>query len=109
MSETEIRQPMGFLHIGDGPILLDYTKHPLTQDSYGIDLHSEPVFVCSTESLDLTKGDVTEEKLADQVGMLTHIVVERIEHYCIPGELILYYETVQLRWDFKIVCKVYKR
>ena len=106
MNSEETWQSIGFLKLGSGPIELDYEKLELVQQNYGVDvLFAKPLVVRESVTLD---GYVTIDSLKEAAGMLTMLVANWLEHNRIPGEIVLHYEMVMLRYDVKVVCKAYE-
>lgn len=104
----EIRTDLGYLKLPDGPInITDYLNIELTQNNFGIDIFSDIVLVGRTIDFKANEN-IDEETFKLKLGMITDIIVRYIEHNRIPGEIVLQYKLLQLGYDFKLVCKVYK-
>lgn len=110
MSDGEVRQPIGFLKLEDGPIQLDYDDLNTVRQNYGIDvLHDKPIVGRMSETIHHDGADDLAEQYKRQMGYLTLIVVRHLEYYRIPGEIVLYYELRRLHWDVKIACMAYRK
>lgn len=106
----EVRSPIGFLMLPDGPIELDYQDLQLSQQAQGVDfLMYQPILIRQSETIYFTKDEAANQRiLKNQLAMVTVLVVHDLQYQRIPGEVMLYYETVTLHWDLRIVCKVYR-
>jgi hypothetical protein len=110
MSEGEVRQPIGFLRLEDGPIQLDPNNLDLVPQNYGIDvLRDEPIIGCVSETMDGGEERDLAELYKYHMEYLTHIVVRHLEHHRIPGRIVLYYELRRLGWDVRIACMAYRK
>jgi hypothetical protein len=106
----EIKQSLGYIKLDSGPIELDYDIIQLEENNYGVDVLQADSIVTRACEIDITDTLVPSDSgsiLKDKIIHLTFIVVKYLERHRIPGEIVLYYETIQQGYDFQVVCKAY--
>lgn len=114
MSE-EVRTTVGFLKLPDGPIELDYENIELTANNYGADvLQQEPIVIRASNDIQRYRNyyrppdEISDEELfTHAIKHITNMVLHHLEHHRIPGEIVLHYESIRLRWDIKVICAAY--
>lgn len=124
MPESEIVTPLGFLSINISDHN-DFTPEvfekllPLSRLNTGVDFRSfksdkpfqgMPLVVRKSRGLEFSKEDDKEsiEKIITaELFAITFVSIRWLEENKISGEMIFFYITKSLRWNFQIECGVF--